>query len=143
MATSTDAMILAALIERLEALAFVPPLPIAYPGVDFPSAGETKSPPYIALAFLPNQTRQVTLGDDPQQKRGIFQATVVWGRGQGHIKPLDAAGRIIGHFNNQVLWAGDVRVTIAAEPWASAPLQDDDRVRIPVTIPYFAFEPEV
>jgi hypothetical protein len=143
MATSTDAMILAALIERLETLVFAPPLPIAYPGVDFPLAGEMKSKPYIALAFLPNQTRQITLGDDPQQKRGLFQATVVWARGQGLVKPLDAAGRIIGHFNNQVLWAGEVRVTIAAEPWAAAPLQDDDRVRVPVTVPYFAFEPEV
>jgi len=35
-----------------------------------------------------------------------------------------------------------VKITISSEPWAAGPIQEDDRVQIPVTIPYTAFEPE-
>ena len=142
MATATDALILAALLDHLAALTFTPPLPVAQPGIAFPPSGEDKPDNYLAVAFLPNRTRQVTLGDDPQQKRGLLQVSVYWKAGAGLIKPLDAAGRVIDHFNNKTLFASDVKITISGEPWASGPIQEDDRVQIPVTIPYTAFEPE-
>ncbi len=142
MATSTDAIILAVLLERLKTLIFTPALAVAEPGIDFPASGQTKPDNYLQVAFLPNQTRQVTMGDDPQQKRGLLQVSVYWKSGVGHIKPLDAAGRIIDHFKNQTMFASGVRITISSEPWAASPIQEDDRVLIPVTIPYHAFEPE-
>jgi len=77
MATATDALILAALLDHLAALAFTPPLPVAQPGIAFPPSGEGKSDNYLAVTFLPNRTRQVTLGDDPQQKRGFLQVSVI------------------------------------------------------------------
>jgi hypothetical protein len=142
MATSTEAMILQALIERLEALTFTPPLPIAMPGVAFPESGATPEN-YLRADIMFNQTWQITLGDDPQQKRGIFQVSVVWKKGVGLIKPLDAAGAVINHFKNLDLWAGETRITIDREPWAASPLQEPDRVSIPVSISWHAFEPEV
>lgn len=142
MAAYTEAMILQALTDHLTALAFIPVLPIVHQGIDFPAAGQTKPANYLSLTFLPNQTRQVTIGDDPQQKRGMLQVSVFWKRGQGVIKPLDVAGQIINHFKNHVLFASGIRITIDPEPWAAGPLQDDDRVQVPVTIPFHAFEPE-
>ena len=141
MATSTEAMILAALLDHLKLLTFSPALDVAEPGIQFPAAGEDKPDNYLAVTFLPNQTRQVTLGDDPQQKRGMLQISVFWKIGQGVIKPLDIAGQIINHYRNQTLWAGTTRVTIYNEPWAASPIQDD-RVQIPVTISWHAFEKE-
>ena len=142
MATGTDALILAALLDHLAALIFTPPLPVAQPGIAFPPPGEDKPDNYLAVTFLPNRTRQVTLGDDPQQKRGLLQVSVYWKAGAGLVKPLDASGLVIDHFNNKTLFASGVKITISGEPWASGPIQEDDRVQIPVTIPYTAFEPE-
>jgi hypothetical protein len=142
MATGTDALILAALLDHLAALALSPPLPVAQPGIAFLPSGESKPDNYLAATFLPNRTRQVTLGDDPQQKRGLLQVSVYWKAGAGLIKPLDVSGLVIDHFNNKTLFASGVKITISGEPWASGPIQEDDRVQIPVTIPYTAFEPE-
>lgn len=140
MAAGTDAIIFKALTDRLLAMPEV--LPVAAPNIVFPPAGQQTPAKYLRLAFLPNQTRQITVGDDPQQKRGLIQVSVVWPVGQGIIAALDVADQVIDHFMNQTLFASGVRITISSEPWAAGPLQDGDRVQIPVTIPYIAFEPE-
>jgi hypothetical protein len=140
MAAGTDAIIFKALTDRLLAMPGV--LPVAAPNVLFPPAGQQTPAKYLRLAFLPNQTRQITMGDDPQQKRGLFQVSVVWPVGHGTIDALDVAHQLIDHFRNHTLFASGVRITISSEPWAAGPLQDGDRVQIPVTIPYIAFEPE-
>ena len=140
MAAGTDAIIFKALTDRLLAMPEV--LPVAAPNIVFPPAGQQTPAKYLRLAFLPNQTRQVTVGDDPQQKRGLIQVSVVWPVGQGIIAALDVADQVIDHFKNQTLFASGVRITISSEPWAAGPLQDGDRVQVPVTIPYIAFEPE-
>ncbi|ASP84317.1 hypothetical protein CDO26_06655 [Sinorhizobium meliloti] len=140
MAAGTDAIIFKAVTDRLIAMPGV--LPIAAPNVVFPSAGQPLPAKYLRLAFLPNQTRQITMGNDPQQKRGLFQVSVVWPVGQGIIGALDVANQVIDHFKNQSLFASGVKITISSEPWAAGPLQEGERVQIPVTIPYIAFEPE-
>ncbi|MGK9282009.1 phage tail terminator-like protein [Sinorhizobium meliloti] len=140
MAAGTDAIIFKAVTDRLLAMPGV--LPVAAPNVVFPAAGQPLPPKYLRLAFLPNQTRQITMGNDPQQKRGLFQVSVVWPVGQGIIGALDVADQVINHFKNQSLFASDVKITISSEPWAAGPLQEGERVHIPVTIPYIAFEPE-
>ncbi|MDE3829516.1 hypothetical protein CN157_26005 [Sinorhizobium meliloti] len=140
MAAGTDAIIFKAVTDRLLAMPGV--LPVAAPNVVFPAAGQPLPPKYLRLGFLPNQTRQITLGNDPQQKRGLFQVSVVWPVGQGIIGALDVADQVIDHFKNQSLFASGVKITISSEPWAAGPLQEGERVQIPVTIPYIAFEPE-
>ncbi|RVJ35382.1 phage tail terminator-like protein [Sinorhizobium medicae] len=140
MAAGTDAIIFKAVTDRLIAMPGV--LPIAAPNVLFPAAGQPLPPKYLRLAFLPNQTRQITMANDPQQKRGLFQVSVVWPVGQGIIGALDIADQVIDHFKNRSLFASCVKITISSEPWAAGPLQEGERVQIPVTIPYIAFEPE-
>jgi hypothetical protein len=88
---------------------------------------------------MPNQTRQVTLGDDPQQKRGIAQVSVMWPVGSAIIDALDVAGQIINLFKNQTLFASGVKIMISSEPWAAAPIKDVDRMNVPVSIPYHCF----
>lgn len=137
MAAGTDAIILAALLDHLASLTFTPALPIAYPGVDFPAAGQTKPKDYLAAFFLPNQTVSYPVGDGAYMHRGFLQVSVFCQPGSGLIKPLDIAGKVIGHFpKNTVLFSGAVKVKIPREPWASIPIQEDDRVHIPVSIPY-------
>ncbi|MFP5078311.1 phage tail terminator-like protein [Rhizobium sp. YIM 134829] len=140
MATGTDAMIFSALATHLRTMPDA--LPIAGPNINFPDAGEDKPAKFIDLLFLPNRTRQITLGPDPQQKLGLLQASVMWPKGYGLTDALDVAGQIIDRFKNQTLFASGVKITISSEPWAGGPIQDDDRMKVPVTIPYHAFEPE-
>ncbi|MDK4720133.1 phage tail terminator-like protein [Rhizobium sp. CNPSo 3968] len=140
MATTTDAIIFAALQAHLRTMPNV--LPIAGPNVTFPAAGQTKPEKFLKLDFLPNRTRQITLGDDPQQKIGLLQVSVMWPVGKGILDAVEVAGTIINRFKNQVLFASGVKITISSEPWAASPIQDVDRLNIPVTVPYIAFEPE-
>lgn len=140
MATGTDAIIFAALLQRLQSMPGV--LSIATPGITFPSAGQTKPPKFLKFDFLPNRTRQVTMGDDPQQKVGLAQVSVMWPIGSAIIDAQEVSDRIIDHFKNQTIFASGVRITIDSEPWASRPIKDEDRMNIPVSISYIAFEPE-
>lgn len=140
MATGADANILAALLDHLATLTFSQVLKIAYPGITFPAAGQTKPDNYLAATFLPNQTRTITLADGSQQHRGLLQVSVYWKAGAGLVKPLEAAGKIIDHFaKDTTLYSGSLKVRIDAKPWAASPIQEDDRVQIPVTIPYHCF----
>lgn len=131
---------MAAFIDHLDTLEFSPSLPIAYPGITFPAAGAVKPENYLTATYLPNVTRTVTIGGGTQQHRGIFQVSVFWKSGVGLVKPLDIAGQIIGHFpKDLLLYSGAVRVKIDRKPWASSPIQEDDRVQIPVSIPFHCF----
>lgn len=137
MATGIDAIIFKALTDHL--MTMTPALPLAAPNVVFPAAGQSMPSKYLAVSFLPNQTREITLGDDPQQKRGLYQVSVVFAVGVGIIGALETVETIISLFKNRSLFASGVKVTISSEPWASGPIQEGNRVQIPVTIPYYCF----
>lgn len=140
MAVWTDAIIMSALLDRLGTLALTPVLPIAMPGIDFPKPGQTKPDNYLQATFLPNVTTNSELGAGQEQHRGILQVSVYWKKGVGHIKPLEAAGLIIDHFaKGTTLHSGGLKVVIDRKPYASSPLEETDRVHIPVTIQYHSF----
>lgn len=138
MATGTDAIIMDLLLQKLATLN--PALPISYPGVNFPPPGQTKPESYIEVTFLPNRTITRTVGEGHQQHQGILQATVIDRPGIGLVKPLDTADRIIQHFAKGTTLDGQgVRVKIGRKPWAAAPLQTAEAVRVPVSIEYRSF----
>ena len=140
MAIGTDAVILAALLDHLGALTFSPALPVAYPGVTFPAAGQQKPENYVQVSFLPNQTETLSVGQGRQMHQGILQVSVYWKAGVGYVKPLDVVDRIIQHFAKGTrIISGAVKVKIDNKPWVSGPLQEGDRVQFPVTIPYRCF----
>lgn len=140
MAQGTDATILAALLDHLGTLTFTPALQIAMPGIDFPAAGQAKPDNYLQAAFLPNDTTNTELGAGQEQHRGILQVSVYWKKGVGHIKPLEAANRIITHFTKgTTLHKDGLKIVIDRKPSAASPLQETDRVQVPVTVRYHAF----
>lgn len=140
MAVGTDATILAALLDHLGALSFTPALQIAMPGIDFPAAGQAKPDNYLQATFLPNDTTNTELGAGQEQHRGILQVSVYWRKGVGHIKPLEAADRIINHFaKGTTLHKDGLKIVIDRKPFAASPLQETDRVQVPVTVRYHAF----
>lgn len=140
MAQGIEATILAALLDHLGTLTFSPALPVAYPGVTFPKAGQQKPDNYLQVSFLPNRTATLSVSKGRQMHQGILQISVFWKAGEGHVKPLDAADRIIQHFTKGTrLISGAVKIKIDNKPWVSGPLQETDRVQFPVTIPYRSF----
>jgi len=140
MATKTDAIILAALLDRLATLTFSPALQIAQPGIDFPAAGQTKPDNYLAAFFFPNRTTNTELGSGPEQHRGIMQVSVFWKKGVGHVKPLDVAGAIIDHFaKGTTLYKSGVKIVIDRKPYAASIIEETDRVQVPVTVSYHSF----
>jgi len=140
MAVGTDAIIMDALLGHLSSLTFSPALAISYPGVEFPASGQAKPANYLQATFLPNVTSNSELGAGQEQHRGLLQVSVYWKNGAGLVKPLEAADRIIDHFaKGTTLHAGGLKIVIDRKPYASAPLQDGDRLQTPVTIQYHCF----
>lgn len=140
MATGIDAIILAALLDHLATLVLSPALPVAYPGVLFPAAGQQKPDNYLQVSFLPNRTDTLSVGKGQQMHQGILQVSVYWKAGIGYVKPLDVADRIIKHFAKGTrIISGTVKIKVDNKPWVSGPVQEGDRVQFPVTIPYRSF----
>ena len=140
MANGVEASILSAMLAHLSTLTFSPALAVAYPGVQFPAAGQSKPDNYLAVSFIPNRTDTLSVGEGHQRHQGLLQVSVYWKAGAGIVKPLEAADRIIQHFAKGTrLHHGSVTVQINRKPWAAGPLQDGDRVQIPITIPYTSF----
>ncbi len=140
MATGTDAIIMSALLDRLATFVTTPALQIAYPGIAFPATGQPLPDSYLQASFMPNRTDTLSVGIGRQRHQGIFQVSVWWKSGQGLVKPFDVAGAIIDHFAKGTrLTSGDVVVQINRKPWSAGPLQEADRVQIPVSAPYVSF----
>ena len=140
MAIGTEAVILAALLDHLGTLTFSPAMPIAYPGVLFPLAGQQKPDNYLQVSFLPNRTDTLSVGQGSQMHQGLLQVSVYWKAGVGYVKPLDVADRIIRHFAKGTrLVSNGVKIQIDNKPWVAGPLQEGDRVQFPTTIPYRSF----
>jgi len=142
-ATGVQSKILALFLDTLVNGGLNPGLNIAYPGVKFPEEGQVKPDNYLRADIMFNPTRQVAF-TGPQQYRGIFQVDVFWVRDVGYIQPLNYASQVIQLFKEKILFVDDgTKVVVSAEPWAASPIQNVDRVSVPVTIPWYAFEPEV
>ena len=140
MATETDATILAALLAHLETLTFTPALQIAMPNVDFPKSGQTKPDNYLKADFMPIPTTNTELGAGQEQHRGMLQVSVFWKKGAGIIKPQEVSDAIVAHFaKGTKIYSGGLKISIDRKPYAASPLQETDRVQVPVSIRYHAF----
>lgn len=130
------AAVAAALLARCSTLSVgSPALPVAYPDVDFtpPASGK-----YLEARFLPNRPAYEGLSSG-RMDQGLLQINVVWPRKQGVIKPNAAAAEVMAHFPKGLRLQGSgVRVKIDREPWAAAPLIEDDKTVIPVTVSWTA-----
>lgn len=141
MADGPDANLYMALTEHLET--FVPvegALPFAFDNLSLPTDVAAKPTNYLSASFLPNETSNSELGDGQEQLRGLFQVSVFWESGAGLRSALNVVSQLIEHFaKGTTLWRDGLKVVIDRKPWAASPIQEDDRVQVPVTIQYHAF----
>jgi len=136
-ATMIEGMIPEALLAHLSLLALSPALPVAYPDIQF-------NPPataYLKVYYIPNGTQRICITPgSPNRYQGILQVTVVFPAGQGAVKPNDVAGQIASHFAEGTQLqtaAGPVRID--KRPSVERPMQDTDRIQIPVSIDWVAY----
>lgn len=134
---TVESIIPSILFTHMATLVLSPPLPIAYSDAAF-------TPPataYLQVDFIPNTNVDQFLSDDGTvQHRGLLQVTVVHPVNIGVIKPNEIAGLIVQHFaKGTKLYRDGVKVRIYAKPSVAPPLQEPDRLRVPVVISYQAF----
>ncbi|WP_174804351.1 phage tail terminator-like protein [Martelella limonii] len=139
MATGVDGNIFVALANRLSALTFIPALDIAWPNVDYPGEGGAKASIFLEAQHIPNETVTYSVGKGQGMRQGLFQVSVMYTKGAGIVKPLDIAHEVILHFaKGTILFSDSAKVVVNRVPWASGPIIDDDRIKMPITIPYEA-----
>jgi hypothetical protein len=106
-------------------------IPIAWPGVNFtpPDSGFWLQPRHF-----PNETVNIAWGNDSKNEYLGFLQVGVYGRpGQGIVGMSDLAEDVIAHFPKGLELAG---VRVRKRPHQSPPVDDDDKMFIPVTIHY-------
>ena len=107
--------------------------PIAWPGVNFtpPPTG-----PWLEVSFFPNTPLDPTLSGAGTIPRGLYQVAACVRPGAG-VGPAHAlAAQVLGAFPRMTGISGLVRIYRA--PYQSAPLIEDNRIAVAVTIPYSA-----
>lgn len=127
-----------ALFTRIGAFAAarVPPIPVAYPGVEFdPPTGAGKM--WLEVSVFPNTTLAYAWSNNgPNEYRGFLQVGVVRRPGVGGVKPvLDLAAALIASVPKGAV-AGDA--TITDEGSMASVLIADDRLTVPCTFRYRA-----
>lgn len=125
------------LLTHLGKLNLSPKLPVAYPNLPFkPPSGS-----YLEARFMPNTNVDRFLGDnDTVQYQGLLQVTLVVLSAGGIIDPLKIAAQVAAHFaKGTILQGSGVKVRVYNKPSVASTLQDTDRLRIPITIPYRCF----
>lgn len=104
-------------------------LPIAWPGVNFtpPSSGM-----WLEVRFFPNEPNNISLSGK-QQYIGFMQVSVFVRPGSGIASAISEAEAVQAHFPKALTLSS---VTVRQKPYISPPIDEGDRIQIPVTIPY-------
>lgn len=108
--------------------------PIAYPGVDFtpPDSGI-----WLEVSFFPAEPRDDALADDDSiQPQGNYQVAAVTRPGAGIVGLTKAAQAVQDAYPRGQTIIAPVRVS--RHPYQMQRIDRDDRMMIPVTIPYSA-----
>lgn len=137
MPDAVETQIYKALRDRLAALSFDPPLPIAWPNLAMDPPPST----YLKADILWNRkiNRGIT-SNSATEHRGILQVTVVAPANSGIVAPTNVAGAVVAHFaRGTPISLGGIKVKIEGEPSLSPPLPGGDRIRLPVSIGFYAF----
>lgn len=105
-------------------------LAVAWPGVQFTPPEDDS---WLEMAWFPNETLNLTLGNDGSQYRGFGQVSCCCRPGSGDGVALALADSVIDAFpKGTVLGIAKVE----SKPWASTVLTSPDRISVPVTVRY-------
>lgn len=138
MAMTPEAVIADLLFTRLQTLPEqTPPIEFAFAKDGDPDYVPTAGVTYLLPQFLPNTNRNYAIDEGATQFIGLFQVTVCFPSGRGEIKAREIAGAVVSHFAKGTrLWQDSLGVKIYERPSVAPAIEDGDRIRIPVTIPY-------
>lgn len=136
----SEQVIAQALIDRLQALALSPVLPIAYPNRTFEPPEDDK---FLRCHILHGETFAYSIeGTGSNRHYGVFQIDVNWRENEGVMKPLAVADQIIAQFRRATkITSNDVCIQITQSPYVGPLMHDDGRAKVPVSVPYTAFSP--
>ena len=136
----TDYDVMMAFCLELQGIVFDPVTFVCLPGEALPTDGSVKPDNYMQIFYLPNQTGNDSLDNSPQQHLGLIQVSIYWRSGEGYGQPLLVAGQIVDHFEKtKTFYRNGLKIIVDSKPWVSGPIQEDDRVQIPVNISWHTF----
>lgn len=140
MPLTLDAAILDALAYHLSLFVASPVIPVAHAGLPFtpPVDGGGMPAPYLETSLFLNKAEATSVDHGGSVlRRGLYQVAVIWRNDVGHVAPLAVAADVVAHFarGTDIARNGYV-VRVISPPWAASPLQEEHRVRVPVTIPW-------
>lgn len=129
-----ETTILKLLLARLRDLSLPETLEIGWANNKFtPPAGT-----YLKADILWNfNVNRFVAHDSSTERRGIFQVTVVAPADSGLEGPHNVAGAVASHFGRGTIPGHDIKIHIAEEPSLAPPIQQSDRIRIPVSIRFY------
>lgn len=137
MPTGIEARIADILLTHLGTLTLTPAVPVAYPGVPFTPPSGT----YLEATIHQNTTLDHFIGtDSTSEYRGLLQVSVRTPAGAGIIAPMDLAGKVSEHFRRGTVLSKDgLSVRVSKTPDIAGPLQEPDRLHVPVSISFYVF----
>lgn len=137
MSDAVEATILQALMGRLIGYVSASAMPVVGPNVAFDPPEGT----YLKADLLWNRNINRGIADDSAtEHRGIFQVTVVAPANSGIFGATNIAGGVAARFERgSIVPAGGLKVCIEGKPSLGPSPQNADRVRIPVSIRFYAF----
>lgn len=106
-----------------------PSLPISWPEKEFTTPDDGR---YLEVIIFPNRPSFEGLASG-RVDQGLLQISVVWPKGEGVIAAMEIADEVAAQF---YMGSRFGRIKVYRQPWISTPLSEDDRVKIPITIPW-------
>lgn len=120
------------------------PYPVAGPNLSFnpPRDAQGELLPYLSVKVMPARPDDVGVSRGSVGMIGIMQVSVFFPKGKALTPAIDAAGAIARRFAfTTVIRYDGVNIKITGTPAVEGDLEEDDRVQVPVSIPYQAFVP--
>jgi len=98
--------------------------------------------PHQEVHILPAETLNETIGGTFKREMGIFRVTLCYPLKKGTADADAMADKLLAHFKRATTYmAGPIRVFVFKHPFVGIGRPDDDRWRLPVSIPYLADVP--
>lgn len=97
--------------------------------------------PYQAVHFMPISSTTNAIGNKPYAREsGILQITLFYPTGKGTKQIEQRAELIRNHFFGQSLIEDNIQVVISEPPLIGAIFVNDDKLALPITIYFNAYE---
>lgn len=138
--TGTEAQIYEALVFTLDEMATALRMPIAMPGVPYKPVIDQ---PYLVANVVPNTATLFGLElDSDVDFQGLAQVSVYWPSGQGLVKPMQVAAKVVAALAPGTRIARNgIEVRINEQPTVSPVQVETDWTQVPIIARWRAFVP--